>query len=196
MPPLSLVDVRNAWRFLLIDLMFARNYTIGYQLDHAPAAKNPVAERLLPSLLHVKAVAVLDHCLRAWIDQKGMVVLKKPYGTDLKGRIDFLADNGHLADRSPLHSIRDTRNQMAHEPAGAVDWPELDRDVAAIHSALYELKIVNEMPKWEIWSERSAAKEGEIPKANHTFHYRIGIKEGDKVIAEIKWTKHLMEDDA
>jgi hypothetical protein len=193
---LSLTDVPNTWRLFLIDLMFARNYTMGY-LDHpGPVAKNPVVERLLPSLLHVKAVSILDHALQAWIDDKGIVIPKKPYGTDLKGRIDYLADNGDLADRAHLHSIRGTRNELAHEPGGVVDWAELDRDVGAIHSALSELKIVNAMPKWEIFSERSAAGEGEIPKAICTFHYRISIKQGEKLVAEIKWAQHMMADDA
>lgn len=195
MSVVSLTDVPNTWRHFLIDLMFARNYTIGY-LDHpGPVAKNPVVERLLPSLLQVKAVAILDHTLRAWIDDKGFVVPKKPYGTDLKGRIDYLVDNGHLADRSPLHSIRGTRNALAHEPGGAVDWAELDRDVAAIHSALSQLKVVKEMPHWDIFSGRSAAQTGEIPKSNCTFHYRIVIKQGEKMVAEINWAQHVMADD-
>lgn len=196
MSSLSLADVPNAWRLFLIDVMFARNYTIGYLAHPGPVAKNPVVERLLPTLLHVKAVAILDHALRAWIDAKGIVIPKKPYGTDLKGRIDYLADNAHLADRTRLHSIRVERNDLAHEPAGQVDWPELDRDVAAIHSALSELKIVKEMPKWEIFSERSGAEKGEIPKAICTFHYRVGIKQGEQLVAEIKWSQHMMTDDA
>ena len=193
---LSLQDVPDAWRLFLIDLMFARNYTSGYLDYPGPVAKNPIVERLLPSLLHVKAVSILDHAMLAWIDARGIVVPKKPYGTDLKGRIDYLADNAHLADRTRLHSIRTTRNDLAHEPGGAVDWAELDRDVGAIHSALSELKIVKEMPKWEIFSERSGAEEGEIPKAICTFRYRIGIKQGETLVAEIKWSQHVMADDA
>ncbi|TKS59210.1 MAG: hypothetical protein EWM72_02412 [Nitrospira sp.] len=196
MSAVPLGDVPNAWRHFLIDLMFARNYTIGYLNHPGPVAKNPVVERLLPSLLQVKAVAILDHALRAWIDNKGLFVPKKPYGTDLKGRIDYLANNGHLADRFPLHSIRGTRNALAHEPAGAVDWAELDRDVTAIQSALSELKMVKEMPQWEIFSERSAAQAGEIPKSICTFHYLIGIRQGSKMVAEIKWAQHVMADDA
>lgn len=169
---------------------------VGYLDLPGPAAKNPVVERLLPSLLHVKAVAILDHGLRAGIDDKGLKVPKKPYGTDLKGRIDYLADNRHIADRSPLHLIRGTRNEVAHEPEGAVDWVELDRDVKAIDSALAELKVVSEMPKWEVFSERSDAGAGQISKAACTFHYRIGIKQGDNLIAEITWAEHVMADDA
>jgi hypothetical protein len=130
------------------------------------------------------------------VDDKRVVIPKKPYRNDLNGRINYLADNGHLSDRSSLHSIRGTRNALAHEPTGVVDWPELDRDVAAIHSALLELKVVDEMPKWEIFSERSAAQTGEIPNSICTFHYRIGIKHADELVAEIKWATHLMAGEA
>ena len=106
MSSLSLTDIQGAWRLLLIDLMYARNYTIAYVDLPGPVAKNPVLERLLPTLIHVKAVAILDHALRAWTDANGFKIPKKPYGTDLNGRIDFMADMGHLADRSRLHSIR------------------------------------------------------------------------------------------
>ena len=192
----SVASVPDVWRLFLIDLTFARNYTIGY-IDHPdPVPKNPVVERILPSLLHVKAVSILDYAIRAWTDAKCMAVPKKRYGTDLKGRIDYLADNGHLVDRTRLHMIRGTRNELAHEPGGAVDWVELDRDVEAIHSALSELKIVGRMPKWEILAERSEAQEGEIPKAITTQHYRICINNGRELVAEITWSLHVMQDDA
>lgn len=196
MPELALKDVPNAWRNFLVDLKFARNYTIGY-LDHpGPVAKNPVVERLLPALLQVKAVTILDHTLQAWIDEKELVVPRKPYGTDLKGRIDYLADNGHLADRSALHSIRGTRNVLVHEPDGAVVWDEVDRDVATIYSALSELKVVIEMPQWEIFSERFEAKAGEIENSICTVHYRIALSQGENIVAEIKWVQHTMKDNA
>jgi hypothetical protein len=76
-----------------------------------------------------------------------------------------------------------------------VDWAELDRDVKAIRLALSALKLVGEAPKWEIFAERSAAQEGEIPKSLCTFHHRIGIKQGEKMIAEITWEEHMMADD-
>lgn len=196
MSELTLVDVQRAWRLFLIDLLFARNYTIGYQNHPGPVAKNPVVERLLPSLLQVKAVALFDYFLHAWIDDRGIVVPKKPYGTNLKGCIDYLADHGYLAGRSRLHAIRGTRNALAHEPDGVVDWVELDRDISAIHAALFELNLVKEIPEWDIFSERSGAQPGEIPKAMRTFHYRIGIKNGDRMVAEIKWAQHVMDDDA
>ena len=189
-------EVRSVWRQFLIDREFARNYTLGY-LDHpGPAAKNPVAERLLPSLLHVKAVAILDHAFRAWIEERELTVPRKPYGTDLHGRIDFLADNSFLGDRESLHSIRDTRNDIAHEPAEEIAWERLDQDVLVIAAALRVLGLVDEMPMWEVFSERSSAREGEIPNALASFHYRIAIKAAEGLVAEITWQTHLMRDNA
>lgn len=96
-------EVRSAWRQFLIDREFGKNYTLGYMGHPVPAAKNPVVERLLPSLLHVKAVAILDRAFRGWIEDRGLTVPRKPYGTDLRGRIDFLADNSFVHDRGSLH---------------------------------------------------------------------------------------------
>jgi hypothetical protein len=180
--------------------MFARNYTIGYFGPGVggSVARNPVVDRLLPSLLHVKAVSLLDHALEAWLDARGLVVPRKRYGTDLKGRIDYLADNRHLSDATRLHLIRDTRNALAHEPdAGvAIDWPQLDETIDAVFAALQELTLPVERPQWEISAERSAAQEAKVPNALFTFDHTISIKAGDKVVAAITWSSHLMNDDA
>jgi hypothetical protein len=196
MSTMALSDVPQVWREFLIDVMFAENYELGHLDDLGPSVKNPVVERLLPSLLHIKAVAILDHAISSWCDDKGLVIPKKPYGPDLKGRIDYLVDNAFLFDRSSLHAIRGTRNIVAHEPADAVDWRQLDSDVKAIHVALKELGLVGEFPKWEISSERSAAQDPWVPNALCTFDYRITIKYEEKLVAEITWSKHLMRDGA
>ena len=101
-----LTDIPDLWRKLLIDLAFARNYRVGFIDLPGPVPKNPVLEQLLPSLLHIKTVAILDHALKSWIDANGMRVPKRPYGTELKGRIDFLADNNKIRDRATLHGLR------------------------------------------------------------------------------------------
>jgi hypothetical protein len=191
----SLSDVSEIWRSFLIDVTFAKNHKLAYVDMPGPVPANPVVERLLPSLLHVKAVAILDHALQLWIDDKGLVV-PRPYRSDLNGRINFLADYNHIADRAPLHAIRGTRNLLAHDPSGEVDWAELDRDVIIVHAALFELMIVKPMPTWEVSAERSGAGEGEILNAACTFHYAVRIKDGDKKIAEITWSTHLMKEGA
>ena len=174
--------------------MFAHRYELGYLDNLALPPKNPVLERLLPSLLHIKAVAILDHALRSWCEDRGYVVPKKPYGTDLKGRIDYLADNGHLADRTSLHSIRGIRNELAHEPTGTVDWDKLDIDVRSIHMAFQELGLVLGFPNWRITAERTNAPEPRMPDAAFTFDYQIVIWEGERRVADIKWSKHVMKE--
>jgi hypothetical protein len=71
MGSVDLAEIRQQWRLFLIDLMFASRYELGYiDAIHLPP-KNPVLERLLPSLLHIKAVAILDCGLRRWCAAMG-----------------------------------------------------------------------------------------------------------------------------
>jgi hypothetical protein len=196
MSAVALPDVSLVWRAFLIDAMFAQNYELGHIDSPGPTVKNPVVERLLPSLLHVKAVAILDHATKNWCNNKKLIIPKKPYGTNLNGRIDYLVDNGFLPDRSSLHAIRGTRNVLAHEPAGSVDWRQLDSDVKSIHGVLQKLDLVDEFPKWHISSERSAAGRPRIPDAMCTLDYRITIKDGERTVADITWCEHMMREDA
>ena len=196
MPSISLSDIPGLWRRFLIDLTFAKDYPIGYIDLPGLSPKNAVLEQLLPSLLHIKAVAILDHTLRVWIDAKGMMVPKKPYGTDLKGRINFLADNNILSNRSILHTLRGLRNDLAHEPQEAINWSDLDRDVATVNDGLKDLQLVGDMLYYEIFSECSGAQESPDPNVNCIFHYRIAVSEAGKIVAEIKWSRSLLNDDA
>jgi hypothetical protein len=191
----SLSDIPGVWRRFLIGLAFARNYSIEYIDLPGPPSRNPILEEILPSLLHIKAVAIFDHALRALIDAKQMTLPKNPYRNDLRGRIDFLADNNILTDRVALHKLRDIRNDLAHEPYGVVDWNELDRDIASIHSVLRNLTLVGEIPRFEVFSERSEVQESPDPKITSCFHYRIAIKETNHIVAEITWSESLSNDD-
>jgi hypothetical protein len=191
-----LADIPHAWRKLLVDLTFAKNYQLAYVELAGRIARNPVLDWLLPSLLHVKAVALIDHAMKLWIEDKGLVIPNPPYRSDLNGRINYLADNHHIADRAPLHAIRGTRNTLAHDPGGEVNWAEMDLDLSVIHGALVELNIIGPMPKWEAFAERSAASPGAVLGADATFHYVLGIKEGDKKVAEFKWSAHQMREES
>src|SRR5579863_3132834 len=108
----TLTDIPKLWRRFLIDAVFARNYDLASRLDGAFVAPNEVLERHLPSLLHIKAVAILDHALVAFIDSRGLIVPKKPYGTSLKGRIDFLSDQRLLSDQATLLGLKNLRNDL------------------------------------------------------------------------------------
>jgi hypothetical protein len=166
---------------------------MAYMDQPGPAPTNPVVERLLPSLLHVKAAAILDHALKAWATHQNISIpTGRPYGDSLYRRINYLADQGHLTDRTMLHDIRNLRNALAHQPAENVDWAALDRDIAAINATLQELQIVGPMPTWEIIAERSAMQAGAIPDAVWTVNYSLAIKQDGQTIAEIPWQVHTM----
>lgn len=191
-------DIPDVWKHFLIDLEFARNYSLAYIDLPGPAPKNPVLEKLLPSLLHIKAVAILDHAFGAWIDSQGLNVPKKTYGEGktLNGKIEFLADSGVLADRQTLLSMKDTRNDLGHEPAAVIDWNQLARDVVTIHATLRELKLVDQMPQFEIFSERSEPIASQDPNVILTTNYRIAITQSGKLVEEIKWSNNLLRDDS
>jgi hypothetical protein len=193
MASVSLNEIRDAWRLFLIDMTFGKNYTLAYGQMAACVPRNPIIERLLPSLFHVKAVAILDYALYAWIDGRRLTI-PTGYRSDLNGKINFLADNGHLSDRGSLHAIRGTRNEIAHDPGGEVTWGELATDLKVIHAALEELNIVEALQTWEPFVECSGAMQPEISNAVSTFHYRFGIKHGEKMVADIKWASHLMNE--
>jgi hypothetical protein len=196
MSSLTLSDLPGLWRHFLIDYTFARNYPIGYIDLPGPAPRNPVLDQLLPSLLHIKAVAILDHALEVWIAANMITVPGKHYKHDLNGRIELLADAHILTDRKALHALRSLRNALAHQPQDAIDWKNLDRDVATIHATLNELKLVGEMPNFEIFCERSAAQASQDPAVSCIWHYQVEIKEADRLIAAIQWSTSLMNDGA
>lgn len=190
----STIDTKKMWRLFLIELMFAKSYTVGY---FPVIPKNLIVERLLPALLHIKATAILDYALRGWIHEKGFK-LPKAYRADLNGRIKYLSDQNILRPEAatPLDAIRSLRNALAHEAQHTIDWDKLDQDVHAIHGALQHLSMVGDFPHWEMHAERSALLAGEIPGAIHSRHYVVSIKDGHRVVAEYTWPEHLMRDHA
>ena len=180
---------------LLIDVMFARNYPLAYIDLPGPSPRNPILEDILPSLLHIKAVSILDHALRAWIDINGLKVPRKPYGTGLEGRINYLVDHQILKDPDSIHALRKVRNDLAHEPQNSVSWEGLDRDLETMHLTLKTLNIVGYFPNFKIMSERSGARGSTEPGVSFSFDYRIMVKEDEQVVSEIKWTKNIHKDE-
>ncbi len=179
-------DISTLWRQFLIDVAFAREYNIGY-FGTQLRVKNPVVERLLPSLLHVKAAAILDHALQTFCDDRGLSIPRRqPYGDTLHGRINYLGDNGHLTASAVLHTVRGSRNAIAHDPTDTIDWTKLDNDIQIIHHALVELTFVDRMPDFTVRAERSAAGEGRVPDAICTVDYSIGVFEGERIVVQLQ----------
>jgi len=76
-----------------------------------------------------------------------------------------------------------------------VSWKQLDDDVASIEVALEVHRYVKSRPSLSVMAERSEARESTTPGVSFAFDYRICVKEGDKVAAEITWTESVLSDD-
>ena len=50
------------------------------------------------------------------------------------------------------------------------------------------------MPLFGIYAERSGAQESPDPKVNCVIHYKIAVKEADRIVAEIPWSVELLND--
>src|SRR5688572_26213119 len=127
--------IRGSWRRLLIDLEFARNYPIA-RVSLGPPFRNPILEAMLPSLLHMKAVTILDEALKKISAQKGL-----RSRNSLNARIELLSTERILSTSNGLHAVRGRRNDLAHEFEEAIDWVQLDRDIQEIQSALEHLGV-------------------------------------------------------
>jgi hypothetical protein len=188
-------EVRQAWRVLLIESEFARNYPIAYQLDAGAAARNPVLEKILPSLLHIKMAAVLDEALETHLAATN-TSLPKTYRPTLDGRISFFDDSRQIANGVDLHAIRQRRNDLAHDTSSAISWAQLDQDLDAVNATFQYLGFVGPRPHFEIKAERSAMQGSQEPGVAGYFDYSVSLIEGERTAAEFKWRSTLYGDEA
>jgi hypothetical protein len=115
--------------------------------------------------------------------------LPKPYQNSLHGRIEFLADQGLLADRAGIHAVRERRNDLAHVPAATVTWEELATSVATIEQTLQQLGAVGPRPKLEYGGKRS---ELNIIMGLHRYYtrdYKCWIAEDGTPAYQVSWTE-------
>jgi len=189
-------SIYGSWRRFLIEVELARNYPMPFALNAAGAAfRNPILEQLLPSLLHIKAVAILDAALKEVLATRNLSV-PRTYGGGLKARIEFLNERGLLHDVTLLHRIRELRNDVAHEFDERVTWTVLNGDLATIHAVLQSFGLVGPRPHFEAFAERSGACESTEPDVLFAFDHTFGVREGTKIVAQITWTENVMRDDA
>jgi hypothetical protein len=192
-PPVNF-DVNESWRWLLQEIVLARNvFRLGATIG--PAVNKPVLDLLLPSLLFVRATSMLDEALADYIDGKGYAVPKK-YGTTLHGRLRFLNDQGKLAYSQELRDLKDRRNTIAHrsnvastvQPT-AVTWDELDWAVGVVEESLGRLNLIGPRPNFEFFWERDVdtyldQPPPDKPTVRMTHHYRYGVREGEVRLVE------------
>lgn len=190
-----MTTVAKSWRKFLIDNAFAQNYQTCFWVT-SPTVRmppaNPVFDRLLPSLLHVKALTVLDAALKEGFTARGVSPKSHGYKDDLSGRINTAGDLGIFPDSRLLHDARRTRNNVAHELESSVSWAELEVTVQAIQQALTLLGLVGSMPKFEVNAERKPKPELNDPKAALGFDYCVSVVAEGKVAADIRWSEELL----
>lgn len=185
----------KAWQRLLIDVEFAKNYTVPYRLTAfgGAAVKNPVLERLLPSLLQVKLVALLDDAFQDALDQRGVKPPNK-YSQTAGGRARFFRDTGLVKNGQQLVEMTARRNQLGHEIDAAIDWRELDADIDTVDAALRELGYVAGRPKLEVRAEKGAMKKGSQNGVAFESEYKVEVMLGNKVLAAFKWVASVYND--
>lgn len=190
MPEIALPDIARSWRLFLIQEEAARNYWRSYLMYGLHSHRDPLLDRILPSLLYIKAVTILDDALRTLIATRGLRMPKR-YPDSLAGRIDFLADGDILDNRAEFHRVRLRRNELAHETASEVTWEELTRDRAAVHGWLLNLGLVVPPTKLEFYCERSAMRASTREGYDHERDFEYGIKENGKLALQIAWKEFI-----
>ena len=186
-------DTANAWRRLRLEAKAAGNYHLPYSMYIGQTHRDPLLESLLPALLYIKAVSILDDSLDNWLSQN-QHSLKSPYRSDLNGRLEYLRDKGLLKQVGPLHDIRKRRNTLAHTPAAACSWGELDRDMQAIEECLVSLGLAKATGSLEYFSERSALGSSKEPGIEFTRTFKYGVHQNGKSALEISWVQNFHED--
>lgn len=188
-------SIAKSWRRLLIDLALCRDYPTFFSiasLTVRSAPRNPLLEEILPSLLQIKAVAVLDEALATKLDEKGEQPRAHGFRNDLNGRIETASKVKLIADATVLHRIRGLRNDVAHEFAEKVTWTQLEDDVAAIHSALQELSYVGARPTYQVTAERVPKSQLADPKAALGFDYVVTVQQNGQSVADIRWSEEIL----
>ena len=180
--------INESWNRLLQECELSRHYNL---LNGPISARNPILDAILPSLLHVKAVVILDEALVEYLNIYNIRPPKKKYPNTLFGRINFFADHGHLVDAKEMHKVRGRRNDIAHQSEDTVDWKVLDDDMASIEIELAHLGFVGPRPNYEFYSSRSRAADSDDPDIAMVFDCRCGVKVDDQPVLEISWNLNV-----
>lgn len=184
----------GAWRVFLLEWELAKHYTHSYLLYTGSTHRNPLLERLLPSLLYIKAVALLDDGLIEVIAIRGLAFPNGEYKPTLRGRIEFLKDKDLLSNAGELYRIHDRRNILAHDKDAVCDWDELAHDATKIESTLHAFGIIGARPKLDYYGERSAMRGTDEPGILTVRDFKVGVKENDRPGIEFSWTEKLHKD--
>jgi hypothetical protein len=172
-------DIQSRWNRLLQSMIISQNQHM-IQFISSPGgspAHNPIIDHILPSLLLLQFVSIFED---AAIQRYG----KKD---DLYKLINCLADKNLLLDKSMMHSIRLTRNKVAHN-LQFIDWSDLSNYVDAIEKEMQNWKLIGSRPEYQFYGERSQFKQLETENFSGSMDYEFGIKLHDNKIMSFSWT--------
>ena len=188
-PAFDLTTFRERWRIFLLRRALVLHDRLGLLTNVGlHAVEIPPLPELIASLLYVDLVSLLEEGMASQMSRTKFEALE-----DLKGRIDYLADNEKVLDREALQRIRRRRNEIAHRiervPAG-----ELAHALAAVHRQLEAWGLVGPIPRYGFFAEHGAGEPSDREGFLFKSTVRVGIKHEDQVVLEYSWTEYLAKD--
>lgn len=185
------MSIQKLWERFFIDLEFSRHYPHCRPVTNSLPVRNPILEEVLPSLLHVKATAILDAALEQMLKDQGLRLPRKCPRT-LAGRLQFLTDQGIISDPEALHDVRKRRNGIAHEFDKRIDWATLGNDVDEIQNFFEKETLAGPRSELEFFAESSGARSSDDPAVIAAVDHRFGLRQAGRVVAEVCWAENLM----
>ncbi|MGV3606471.1 MAG: hypothetical protein ACO1RA_08680 [Planctomycetaceae bacterium] len=188
-------SVAEQWHFFLIERVWAENYQTYFMVKSnslLKPAKGYLFEKMLPSLLHIKALTILDYALKEALAARQVSPKSLKCSDDLSGRINAADKLGLFPDSDLLHTARLKRNGLAHEYEPSSSWDELKEVVVTIHKTLELLGVVSApFPDFKvIWSRTPQSPDNPDEIAVH-FNFRFAIMLGEEEYASESWTRNF-----
>ncbi|MCB0159099.1 MAG: hypothetical protein KDD83_13275 [Caldilineaceae bacterium] len=168
-------DIQDAWFGFLQDVVLAKNYDGVYVVDTGRKSPNPMLDEMLPSLLYIKAVAILDLALREFISVRGLKIPRKLGRDSLHTRLKFLNTQSLVVNYVVLKEVKDLRNLVAHQAREKISWGRLETDIGHIEEELIYLGFIGEVPAYEFFAERGADDSNEEISVSFSHVYTWGV---------------------
>ena len=180
-------DIQSRWHRLLKILEVSRNHERISLLTSfgGSVARNPINDRILPSLLLLQFVSLFEDAAMQRIQEKGWI--KKKKATTLNNLIQLLVEHKSVLDSSELHAIRHTRNDVAHN-LKFNDWDYLVYSINIIEKELQKWGLIGNRPDYQFFAERSATRESEKESFAFAQDFKVGVKLDDTMIWGYEWT--------
>jgi hypothetical protein len=185
-PAVSSWDSAVAWRAFRFEAEAVRNYPLAMP---GPSPQPPITllEINLPTLLHIKALAIFDDILTDWLVANGHRPDRKQYRDDLNGRLCYVADRALYADVATLHDIRRRRNGFAHTAGENCGWATFDGDVAALEMCLVAFNLAKPTGTLKVTMERGQATGSTTAGLIAERKYRFYVTENGREVLEQTW---------